>query len=235
MHPGCAVKGLLKEPPLRVLALAAALLAISPAPTGHACGYHDNVSIARGVLNWTYPEALHVIGAISTATAAKRLLYLERSAPDPFGSHYHATVKALERFAKLLDAGSNEAPPSFSLVLVEPMLWTHFVVGADGLSAQAHMPGPRPNDLVMVSGQDVIHAIANAQLGIGEAHGLGLIRLYGTERQIARFRAVVAEAGVEPGPVHDKSDARDRMGGHRPSVLAPTCVLHSASQLEIKQ
>ena len=108
------------------LVLGAALLALSSASASRACGYHDDVSIARGILNWTYPEALHVIGAISAATAAKRLARRETPA-DPFGSHYRATVKALEGFAKILDAGSDEAPPlSFSVVLVEPMLWTHF-------------------------------------------------------------------------------------------------------------
>jgi hypothetical protein len=197
MHPGCAVKRLLKEPPLRVLALATALLAISPAPAGHACGYHDDVSIGRGMLNWTYPEALHVIGAISAATVAKRLIPRESAEPDPFGLYYRATVKALERFAELLDVRSNEASPSFSLVLVEPMLWTHFEAGSNGLRAHAHMPGPRPDDLVVISGQDVIHAIANARLGIDEAYRLGLIRLYGTERQIAGFRAIVVALDVE--------------------------------------
>jgi len=40
-----------------------ALIAGSPPETGWACGYHDDVSLARGVLNWVYPDALHVVGA----------------------------------------------------------------------------------------------------------------------------------------------------------------------------
>jgi len=40
---------------------------------GDACGYHDDVSLARGALNWVYPDALHVVGAISTAVAERRL------------------------------------------------------------------------------------------------------------------------------------------------------------------
>ena len=192
MRAGCAVKRLLKEPPLRFLALAAVLLALPPAPTSHACGYHDDVSIARGALNWTYPDALHVIGAISVATVSKRLSPPEGPASDPFGARYRATVRALERFAGLLGASTHEAPLSFSLVLIEPMLWTQFEANREGLRAQPHAAGPRPDELVVVTGQDVIHAIAGGTLGIGEAHALGLIRLYGTPTQTSRFRAAVA-------------------------------------------
>jgi hypothetical protein len=176
-----------KEPLLHVLGLGTALLALSSASASRACGYHDNVSIARGLLNWTYPEALHVIGAISAAATAKRLPRREGSA-DPFGSQYRATVKALEGFARILDAGSDEVPPvSFSLVLVEPMLWTHFEAGPRGLRAQVHVTGPQPNQVVLVSGQDVIHAIANEELGLGEAYRLGLMRSYGPAEEIARL------------------------------------------------
>lgn len=55
------------------MAVAAALLtmAYSPSPS-LACGYHDDVAMARGLLNWVYPDALHVLGAISAAVAERR-------------------------------------------------------------------------------------------------------------------------------------------------------------------
>lgn len=61
---------------LRLVCVAgiAALLAISSAPAGRSCGFHDDVSLARGALNWGYPDALHVIGAISAATVERRLI-----------------------------------------------------------------------------------------------------------------------------------------------------------------
>jgi hypothetical protein len=181
---------------LPLLTMCAALLALSTASTSRACGYHDDVSVTRGALSWTYPDALHVIGAISSATMSRRLVHYEMPSPDLLGSQYRATAKALERFTEMLNAVSREAPPlSFSLVLIEPMLWTHVAAGPDGLRAQTHMSGPRPDDLVVVSGQDVIHAIANGTLGIDEAHALGLIRLYGTQLQVARFRAAIADIG----------------------------------------
>jgi hypothetical protein len=189
------VKHLLKQP----LLLGAALLVLFVSAS-RACGFHSDVSIARGVLNWAYPEALHVIGAITAATAARRLTH--RASPtDPFGAHYRATVTALERLAELLGAGSDAAPPlSFSLVLVEPMLWTQFEAGPHGLHAQVHVSGPQPDHLVLVSGEDVIRAIANEELGIGEAYRLGLIRSYGSEENIARFLRLAEDAGHAATP-----------------------------------
>ena len=113
-------------------------------------------------------------------------------------------MKALEAFAAILGADADEAPPlSFSLVLIEPMLWTHFEAGPGGLRAQVHVTGPQPDQVVLVSGQDVIHAIANGGLGLGEAYGLGLVRAYGRrkecwlwpEQEIARFVRLARQVG----------------------------------------
>ncbi len=60
-------------------------------------------------------------------------------------------------------------------------------MGQGGFRAQVHVTGPQPDQVVLVSGQDVIHAIADGGLGLGEAYGLGLIRAYGSEEKIARF------------------------------------------------
>ena len=194
---------------LACIAGVAALLASSPSD-GRACGYHDDVSIARGVLNWTYPDALHVIGAISAEVAQKRLLHrdVEPMAPGLFGSQYHATVKTLERLAGLLRAANGGASLSFSLVLVEPMLWTRFEAGTSELRTQLHAAGPQPGDLILVSGQDVIRALADGELTIGEARERGLVRLYGNETEIARFLDVFKNVGGERR-VGSRDQARD--------------------------
>jgi hypothetical protein len=185
---------------------------------GRACGFHDDVSIARGVLNWTYPEALHVIGAISAEVAQKRLLHreVELAAPGLFSAQYHATVKTLERLSGLLrEAGGGS--PSFSLVLVEPMLWTRFEVGTSELRTQLHAAGPQAGDLVLISGQNVIRAVADGELAIGDARDRGLIRLYGNETQIARFLDVFKNVGRE-----HRVGSRDQARGARDLSSRPT-------------
>src|SRR5262245_15562999 len=143
-----------------------------------ACGYHDDVSLARGALNWVYPDALHVVGAISTAVAARRL---PAGIPVRGGLGllgYHGTVRALDQHAQQLRMSLGKMPPpTFSLVLIEPMLWTRFVSEGDDVQMQVHVSGPQVGDLVVISGEEVIRAVANSRLTVGEAYRAGLIRL----------------------------------------------------------
>ena len=64
------------------LALAAGLMASGPASEALRCGYDDPQSVSRGVLNWIYPDSLHVIGAISREVAARRLPLANFDKPD---------------------------------------------------------------------------------------------------------------------------------------------------------
>ena len=83
---------------------------------------------------------------------------------------------------------SGEMPrPTFSLLLIEPMLWTRFVSDGGDVRAQVHVSGPQAGDLVAISGEEVIREIAKNRLSIGEAYRRGLIRLYGTEEQVRSF------------------------------------------------
>jgi hypothetical protein len=158
-----------------------------------ACGYHDDVSLARGLLNWTYPDALHVVGAISTAVAERRL-----AAPATVrgGLGYHGTARVLDRHAQQLRMSSSGMPgPTFSVLLIEPMLWTRFVSEGGDVRPQVHVSGPNVGDLVVISGEEVIREIAHDRLSFGEAYRQGLIRLYGTEEQVGSFLARYDQVG----------------------------------------
>jgi hypothetical protein len=190
-------KATLQRRLVRVLMFGAALGWLPPGAIG--CGYHDDVSLARGLLNWIYPDALHVVGAISTAVAERRL----PSAAPVQGAlglvGYHGTVRALERHAQQLRMSSDEMPrPTFSLLLIEPMLWTRFVSDGGDVRMQVHVSGPQAGELVVISGEDVIREIAGNRLSIGEAHQHGLIRLYGREDQVVLFVSRYAEVGRRP-------------------------------------
>jgi hypothetical protein len=166
-----------------------------------ACGYHDDVSLARGVLNWVYPDALHVIGAMSTAVAEKRL---PAGAPVRGGLGllgYHRTVRAIERHGQQLRMSAGEMRPTFSLLLIEPMLWTRFMPDEGDVQTQVHVSGPHAGDLVVISGEEVIRAIANNALTVGEAYRSGLIRLYGTDEQVRSYLTRYDQVGtLRPAP-----------------------------------
>jgi hypothetical protein len=181
------------------MVIAAAVITTAHLPSQSlACGYHDDVSIARGLLNWVYPNGLHVLGAISIAVSERRLPAPDATGTDLFGSGYRKTVKSLERLSGALSAAAERrAPFSYSLVLVEPMLWTRFEAHLGELRMQLHVSGPQPGDLVLISGQGVIAEIANGRLDLGEAHRLGLVRMYGSDQQRAEFLAMYQHVGGE--------------------------------------
>jgi hypothetical protein len=183
------------------LVAAAGLMAAAPAHEAFACGYHDPQTASRGLLNWIYPDSLHVIGAISREVATRRLPLsnFDRTGVDLFGRRYRATKMALDRFGEMLRATSPGPSQPISLVLVEPMLWTRFEPSGDGLHAKVHVSGAESGDLVLVSGEAVLGEIAARRLSFGDAVERGTVRLYGTEPQIAEFVLTFGQVGASDG------------------------------------
>ena len=183
-------KAILELPLVRTLMFGTIMLLPSGAV---ACGYHNDVALLRGVLNWVYPDALHVVGAMAKAVSEKRLPppTFER---EPWG--YHRIVRSLHPYAQQLRVFSGETrPPEFSLLLIEPMLWTRFGSEDGELRTQVHASGPQAEDLVLITGEEVIREVARNRLTLGEAHRLGLIRLYGKEEQVALFLTLYNQVG----------------------------------------
>ncbi len=182
--------------PRLIRALMVGTVALGLPPGAVACGYHDDVSLARGVLNWVYPDALHVVGAIAKAVSERRLPVSTSGGGEgnPWG--YHHTVRSIDHYTQQLRAHSGGTrPPAFSLLLIEPMLWTRFAPEGGDLQAQVHVSAPRAGDLVLISGEAVIREIANSRLSIGGAYRRGLIRLYGTEEQVEFFLTRYEQVG----------------------------------------
>jgi hypothetical protein len=202
-----------------VLALA---LTVGSRSATLACGYHDDVSLARGFLNWIYPDALHVLGAITGATVEGRLPAPKAAAParEVFGTGYRETIRSQERLAAAFRSASANQRSRFavSIVLVEPMLWTRFNADEGGeLNAQMHVSGPERGDLIAVSGEMVVAALADSRLTIGEAQRAGLIRLYGSDEQIAWFLVTFRDVGRNgfTSPAEDQTHPIDSAAAQR--------------------
>ena len=184
------------------VALTASLMAAAATSEGRACGYDSPQTASQGFLNWLYPDSLYVIGAISREVAAGRLplANFDQTGPDLFGRRFRLTATALEQFGKMLRAASpGLSQPSVSLVVVEPMLWTRFDQGPDGLRTTVHVSGAQPGDLVLVAGEAVITEIAARRLTFGQAAERGVVRLYGPAPQIARFLFSFSNVGASDG------------------------------------
>jgi hypothetical protein len=158
-----------------------------------ACGYEDPNSAAmrRGVLNWAYPQALHVLGALTRARMDGIVAPSEGPATTD-ALALHKTARMLQRFADTIGAELPGDDLAFSLVLIEPMLWTRFAVRDERFSASVHVDGPAAGDVVMIATEAALWEIVGQRLTPERAEELGLIRLYGDPAKVARLRAIMA-------------------------------------------
>ena len=111
------------------------------APIALSCGYEDpnSASVQRGVLNLSYCNALYVVGALTQARMDGVIAPPSEASPakDLFGSQFHKTAMMLQQFGDTLVLSSND-DLVFSLVLVEPMLWTRFAVREGRVATSVH-------------------------------------------------------------------------------------------------
>lgn len=147
-----------------------------------ACGFEDpkGADAARGALNWIYPDAMHVTSAVWRAQlegtilrderpeAAKALLGYRRAAAD--------LSKLRDRLVLVMDG---EAVPNLSILLIGPMLWTRFAPAEAGMSMVVHVDGPQTADIVIVTDEPVVAALASGRITPLAARQQGLLRFYG--------------------------------------------------------
>ena len=74
---------------------------------------------------------------------------------------------------------AQEPSPGLSILLIGPMLWTRIVPSADGLSIVTHLAGAERSDVVIVTDEPVVAALAAGRITAQLARRKGLLRLYG--------------------------------------------------------
>lgn len=147
------------------------------------CGYEDPASAgnARGILNWVYPDALHVATAVWNAQQQGIIGRDEQPAAVRALLGYHKAVRMLgtfrDRLSAVVDGG---AAPAFSMVLIGPMLWTHYELTGATLSMTPHVDGPANGDVVVVTDEPVVAALNEGRVTPQAARKLGLMRIYGS-------------------------------------------------------
>lgn len=173
---------------LRASISLASLIAGSTA--GLCCGFEnpDGVAIARGTLNWAFPDSLHVTSAVMQAKAAGVLAHDETPAAARALVGYRRAAEWLNAFRDGLAAARNAQDVSaVSMVLLGPVLWTRFSPNASSVEIATHAAGPELGDTVIVTDVPVIAALAAGRLTPRAARNLGLIRLYGSTDAVERL------------------------------------------------
>ena len=183
--------------PRRVMqcAAAAALLFLGVG-TATACGFEDpnNVAFQRGMLNFAFPKALYVSTAVWQAQVEGILERDQASGANRALLGFRRAADALDTVAEELDAG-NPALPAFTLVMIGPVLWTRFAEQGGAITATPHVKGPAAGDVVVVSDEPVIIAMAKGRLDGRAALALGLLRLYGEPARVAALEAALRRTG----------------------------------------
>ena len=174
---------------------AAALIAAGTFATGaSSCGYEDpsSVMVQRGVLNLSYPNALYVVGALTQARM-EGVVGRPTAAPaskDLFGSQFQMTARMLEQFAGALRIDVSD-DMAFSMVLIEPMLWTRFALRDGRVATWVHVDGPAEGAPVVIATEAALEEIASRRLTPKRAEEMGLLRIYGDPVRAARLRAIL--------------------------------------------
>lgn len=171
-----------------------ALAALWSVPTdGVACGYEDPTAISLGVLNWSYPEALHVRTAVWQAENAG-LLPPRGKAPTTGALAFYRAAASMSRLGGLLEAEAESRAAGFSIVLIPQVLWTRFVPDSDRVSVMTHAPGPLAGEAVVVTNEKVVRALLDRRLALRDAEAQGLLRIYGEEATQAAVRETLTLA-----------------------------------------
>jgi hypothetical protein len=158
---------------------------ISLGGVAHSCGYHNSVDLARGMLNWVYPNSLYVRTAVWQAEDAG-VLPKRASEPRKDLFAYHRIAMTMRTYGELMTK-AHFAPgemQGLSVLLIESVLWTRFVRTTEGYSVEIHAEGAAPNDVVMVTDDKVMISLVDGTITPRFAREHGLIRLYGSSGSI---------------------------------------------------
>jgi hypothetical protein len=181
---------LLRQRSARLAAAALACgLATYPAAT-FACGYHDPAAVSLGILNWIYPDSLHVRTAVWQAEDAA-ILPPRKAIPGADLFAFHRTVSDMQalgaRLGKATPSGGTDH--AFAVVLLDSLMWTLFAPAEGTLAVEAHANGPAPGNVVVVTDIKVVRAILAETLRFAQAEAWGLLRLYGDAVGLEAVRA----------------------------------------------
>lgn len=184
----------------RAVVAALALAATVPA---WPCGFEDpnSVAVQRGAMNLAFPQALHVLGAISQAQMAGDLprdrLAEREDVPAPMRGTLQRlrAGRLLVELAERLGAARDEARhPDVAIVLLGPMMWSRMTQQAGRAVPQVHVSGPERGDVVIVTDTLAVEAIVEAGMSFAQATELGLMRLYGPPERIDALQTWLASS-----------------------------------------
>jgi hypothetical protein len=187
----------LARKPLRALVFFGITIAVaaSSGTSSIACGYHSPQALALGMLNWTFPNALHVRTALWRAERDGILPPSQPQRMPPTLAFRRAALSLRMLADQLSTARAPDAKPmNMSVTLIDSMLWTRFVATSNGYTALVDVGGAHDGDVVVVTASRVIEAMVRGSLDVNVAEEHGLVRLYRQPQAHQALRALFEKA-----------------------------------------
>jgi len=171
----------------RSIAFGAVAVLLASTVTAVSCGFENpnSVSAQRGLLNFAYPNSLHVTSAVWRAQQEDLIERDNRPPAVKALLGYRWAVSKLEMLRTRIERDMTASEvPAFSLMLVGPVLWSRYAQSDDVLTMTPHLEGPERGDVVVVTDEPVIAALNDGRLTLKDAGELGLIRYYGPAERV---------------------------------------------------
>lgn len=153
-------------------------LALAQLPA-QACGYHNPIALARGAMNWAYPDSLHVQTAVWQAEDAGLLPKRQTDQTNDLFALNRVSLNIKKFVEVLAGVPGGEELPEMTIVLIDSMLWSRIVSTPKSREVRVHVDGTTPGLPVMVTDGKVINAMVTGILEGRVALQHGLIKLYG--------------------------------------------------------
>ncbi|AYF86719.1 hypothetical protein SA496_11790 [Pseudomonas sp. JS3066] len=171
---------------MRLTTLGLATLLCSVAPASLACGY-DGMAMD---LSLAHPASLDVALAVNQAYQDK---LIAKPLPLPGGFGMRRALKALERVASTLPPRGED----FSLLLVEPGLWTRFELRDGRWQFTPHTSAPAAGENAVIVGEGALLAIMAGKLAAPQALERGLVHVEGERLKAMDWQSAFADTGAD--------------------------------------
>lgn len=152
----------------------------------------------NGGFSVSHPASINV--AVAVANARREGLLPQADAePVPNDVQLNRILADLRKLQSRLSGGRksmDDAPRSFSFLLVGPGLWSHFFASRGAVLARYHTEGPLSDKATVITHHAVLQALLGSSLTAEEATERGLLTY--ADGDTAPIRQII-ETGLEAG------------------------------------
>lgn len=180
-------------------ATAGLLVALTVAPSAWACGLDGAneamLAVQRAYMGWRYPATRAIPAAVKTAVQSGAVV----SSPKAIGPlALHQTTIHIKAFGKRIEDANPEGKVRYTLLYLEPMLWTAVEARDGTLRYELHAAGPTADAPIVLTEEAVVQSLLKGKLSFDRAETDKLLRIEGDPTRSDALRNVLQRAFPAP-------------------------------------